>query len=143
MKRIILFSLCIIALIISCQPEDEDNIIQDTCDQEAIIDTDLFKYDSSLVTIVNVELKQDCLHIKYSASGCDGDSWKVKLIDSEFIEESSPTQRSILLSLENKELCLAVFSKTTSFDLSPLRIEGENEIVFHLKGWEDDITYLY
>ena len=143
MKKFFLFSILIITLIISCQPDEEESIIQDACDQEAIIDTDIFKYDSSLVNIVKVELKQDCLHVTYSESGCDGTTWKVQLVDSEFIEGSKPTHREILLQLVNTELCQAVFEKTTSFDLSPLRIDGENEILFKLKGWDEDIDYIY
>ncbi len=143
MKNFLLFSILIITLVISCQPDEPDTIIQDLCDQEAVIDTDIFKYDSSSVNIISVDLKQDCLHIKYGGSGCDGTTWKVSLIDSEFIEGANPTRRDILLQLINKEECLAVFTKTTSFDLSPLRIDGEHEIVFSLKGWDDDITYLY
>ena len=143
MKKFLLFSILIITVVISCQPDEPDNIIQDLCDQEAVIDTEIFKYDESEVTITKIELIQDCLHIEYSGRGCDGTTWKVSLIDSEFIEETSPTRREILLQLIDKEECEAIITKTTTFDLSPLRITGKNEIIFSLKGWDEDITYLY
>ncbi len=74
----------------------------------------------------------DCLNIKFAASGCDGNTWFVKLIDSGSIAESHPCQRTLRLSLENKENCMAVISKEISFDIKDLRIIGNNKVILNI-----------
>jgi len=134
---IIFFSLF---QIISCCPAIEDESI---CDDKVIIDKNLFDTaPNSALNITKVEIIGDCLSIDFYASGCNGNSWKVKLIDSEAILKSNPPQRNLRLSLENNELCEAVIHKKISFDISELRLTG-SEIILNIINSNHQIKYKY
>ena len=54
---------------------------------------------------------------------------------SDQVTDLPSPQRSLKLSLTNKEMCTAAFWKTVSFDLTPLRIKGTFKMnVFHWKA---------
>jgi hypothetical protein len=73
------------------------------------------------VSIIGLTIVNNCLKIKFSASGCDGSSWNVKLIGLGNYDKSNPPQTTLRLSLDNKEECLAVITKEVSFNLEPLK----------------------
>ncbi len=81
------------------------------------------------------------MNIKFGASGCDGNTWIVKLIDSGEIAESYPCQRTLRLSLDNQEECEAIPTKEISFDISDLQIMGNNKVILHVSG--EEILYEY
>ncbi len=123
---------------------DEDDIAVLECDQQVIIDEDYYNnLESENFSFINVEVQQDCLSINLSASGCDGNSWEYKLVDSGNIAESSPEQRYLKFKLINNEACLAVFDRIVTFNLEPIRVEGSNEIVLNIEGYQEPITYSY
>jgi len=94
--------------------------------------------------LISAEVNGDCLNISISASGCSGETWVLELIDSEGVMESLPPQRNLKLILTNSEACLAVFTKTQSFDLTQLRVEeDENEVILNIEGFPESITYSY
>ncbi len=114
------------------------------CDQSLIIDNERYASQSlDSFTISDVTLTEHCLEITYGASGCDGNFWHIELVDSGGIMESLPVQRDLRLKFTNNESCLAVFSKTTSFDLSPAMLENEEAILFNLEGWDEQIRLDY
>lgn len=134
---ILLFSLF---QIIACCPVIED---ESMCDDKVIIDKKLFDAaPNSSVNITKIEIIGDCLSIDFNASGCNGISWKVKLIDSEAILKSNPPQRNLRLSLENNELCEAIIHKKISFDISKLRLTG-SEVILNIANSEHQIKYIY
>lgn len=94
------------------------------------------------VEIQDVNIDNDCLEIEFSAGGCDGNSWKVNLINSEISTRSIPPQLSIRLSLENKEICEAFITKKASFDISSLRMGG-NEVILIIDGYAKYVSYKY
>jgi hypothetical protein len=78
------------------------------CDQIVIISAEGYStapFDT--LHINNISEEKDCLKINFSASGCSGNSWAVKIIDSEEIMESYPPQRNIRFSFKNEEMCEA------------------------------------
>ena len=83
------------------------------------------------------------MSINLSASGCDGNNWEYKLVDSGNIAESSPEQRYLKFKLINNEVCLAVFDRIVTFKLEPIRVEGSNEIVLNIEGYQEPLTYSY
>lgn len=134
---ILLFSLF---QIIACCPVIED---ESMCDDKVLIDKNLFdSAPNSSVNITKIEIIGDCLSIDFNASGCNGNSWKVKLIDSEAILKSNPPQRNLRLSLENNELCEAIIHKKISFDISKLRLTG-SEVILNIVNSEHQIKYIY
>ncbi len=117
---------------------------QNICDDSVIISTD--QYDSASLesgTLLDVNITDNCLNIRISASGCDGSSWMIEAYDSDGVAESLPEQRFIKISFENPEKCLAVFAKEVSFDLYDLRVEGSQEIILNVEGWEEGLRYVY
>ena len=136
MKNLIL--LFFLFLFFSC---DHHNHID--CDKEAIVDNELYlNGPDDHITINGVEVEDDCLNINFGASGCDGSTWKIELYDSGNIAESWPEQRYIRLSLKNQELCDAYFERELSFDISGLKVSG-NEVILNLTNWADQISYIY
>ncbi len=113
------------------------------CDKTTLIDNDGYlNGPNSHVTIIDARINQNCLNITFGASGCDGRSWEIELYDSENIAESFPEQRYIRLSLKNDELCDAYFQRELSFDVSELKVSGE-EVILNLTNWDEPIHYIY
>lgn len=145
MKRIgflIVITLCFINM----QCDEDDGVVgfDDSCDEQVIVDKDL--YDSIVsddFQVSNVEIVDDCLNIQVSASGCSGDTWEYKLVDSGAIAESSPEQRFLKFQLINKEICLAFVGQNVSFNLEALQIEGSNTIILNIEGFDEAVTYSY
>lgn len=144
-KWFIVLSCCL--LLFSTQCDDEDDLIVDQhfCDNaEVMIDNELYlNAETDFFNLAVVEVNGDCLYIDYSASGCDGSSWQMALIDSGDIAESFPPQRSLKLMLVNEEACQAVFGKSQYFDLTLLRVVNTNEVLLNIEGWSEQLTYTY
>jgi hypothetical protein len=136
-----LFFLILVLGVFSCGDKDDDNSIN--CDNEVVISNDQYNTaPNDELTITDLEIIENCLKISYNASGCSGDSWELKLIDSGNIAESQPPQRTIRLSLNNEEECDAVISKEMTFDISDLMVEG-NQVWLNLANSDDQILYEY
>ena len=138
----LIFGLIIIAItIVSCNDENENQ--PSNCDQAVLISADLYKNaPNDQLTINKVELTGDCLKISFAASGCSGNSWEVKLIDSGVTLYSNPPQQNLRLSLKNEELCKAFIGKEMTFDISKLQISG-NRILLNITNSGDQILYEY
>ena len=139
------FLLLLVATIgmTSCWNDNDNDEAQTQCDQLVLISSETFISASADPLFVHsVEIDDDCLLISFSASGCDGNTWEVELIDSDVIMESQPHQRNLRLSLLNLELCDAVISKTISFDVSELQVNG-NQLQLHLVNSGYEILYTY
>jgi hypothetical protein len=128
-----------------CSIKEKDK--QSNCDQDVIISqieyenapNDLYDPINDKYNIINMEIVGNCLKIKFWASGCDGSTWIVKLIDLGVVAESIPCQRTLRVSLDNKEACRAVIEKEISFNIEALQIQGDNRIQLNVSG----ISILY
>lgn len=108
---------------------------ENDCDKVVIISEDEYKNaPDSPVSINEMRIVGNCLKIKFSASGCDGNSWDVKLIDVGAVAESNPCQRTLRLSLDNKEDCEAYITKEVSFDIEDLQIIGDDKVHLNVSG---------
>lgn len=140
------FAMIVILCFVNMQCEEEDmaSSRDSVCDQTTLVNEAMYNnLVSANFMFVNAEIANDCLTIEISASGCDGNSWEFKLVDSGAIAESSPEQRYLKFQLINEEDCLAVFKRTVSFNLVPLQINGSHEIILHLEGLESSLNYKY
>ena len=139
------FSLGIILVITfftSCSNDDDSNN-SITCDFTTLISSEEYANASSdKLTINSLEIIENYLKINFSSSGCSGDTWELKLIDSEAILESNPAQRNLRLSLKNEELCEALITKELSFDISNLQVDG-NQVQLNITNSDDEILYEY
>ena len=113
------------------------------CSQPVIINADEYQNaPNDALEIVNVQLEGDCLVIRFESGGCDGNSWGIKLIDSEAIMESYPPQRNLRLSLKNQEPCDAIVIKEVAFNISSLRLIYD-KIKLNITNSGDQILYEY
>ena len=145
MKYRTLIVLIVFIGLTSCD-SDDDNVNSNavSCDFETIINADLYtNAPNDELSINEATIIGNCLQLTFSANGCDGSSWVVKLIDSEEIFESLPVQRNLRLSLENIEACTAVPTKTLTFDISELQIPNENQVYLNITNSGDQILYEY
>lgn len=135
--HLILILLCF--QLLSCS-KDDDIPLAETA---VLIDLDAYNTaQTENLNINSIRLNGDFLIITFSASGCSGESWKVKLIDSGKVEESLPPQRSLVLSLENNEGCEAYITRELAFDISALRV-STNKVWFNFKNFDKGILYEY
>lgn len=113
-----LLTLLCCSLLISCTDDDPSFM---SSEQVIISDSELDSAPRDALEIQSLSIDGDRLTIRFSASGCDGDSWKVRLIGSEFVLEPIPPIRAMLLSLDNDEDCEALITREMTFDISPTR----------------------
>ncbi len=103
------------------------------CEQKVVINLDEYQeIKTPDDKIGKIEIIGNCLHIMLQDSGCDGNSWKAKLVDSGTVGKSSPAQRFLRLSFENNEDCLAFIGKEFSFDIESLQVAGGNKLTLNV-----------
>ncbi|WP_299119438.1 hypothetical protein [uncultured Winogradskyella sp.] len=141
-RKIVAFSM--LGLLLMNFQCNEDDLVTSNCDDLVVVDNSTYQtVESAFYSLISADISDDCLLVNISSSGCDGSTWILTLVDSEDIAESLPPQRYLKLSLVNNEACLAVFNKEQSFDLTPLRIEGANEILLNIEDFPESLTYSY
>ncbi len=142
MKKLsLLMVLGIIFITTGCTNDDSNNSM--ACDLKTLISSEEYaNAPSDQLTINSLKITENCLKINFSSSGCSGDTWELKLIDSEDIMESNPAQRNLRLSLKNGEACTAFITKELSFDISNLQIDG-NQVLLNITNSNDEILYKY
>ncbi|SFN21488.1 hypothetical protein SAMN05421741_102145 [Paenimyroides ummariense] len=114
------------------------------CNEFSIIDeTKYNQTNTNNYTITNVVLNGDCLEITVSSSGCNPNNWDMNFVASEVVVETLPNQWNAKVELINNEACQAVFQKTVSFDLTPFKIIGQNQVQINIAGWNNSIMYQY
>ena len=138
-------TLLIIALIpfamLCCTDSDDPN--PNGCDQGTVISQQRFRNaPSDELTINSLEIEDDCLVINFSASGCDGQSWRLELIDSGGLNDSAPPQRELRLILKNEELCEAFITREISFNIAGLQVNG-GRVLLNLSNSDEEILYEY
>ena len=112
-----------------------DYIYGNQCDKDVIIDS--AEYENAPnhpIHIIDMKIVDNCLKIKFGASGCTGDNWVVELIDSEIILDAIPCQRTLRLSLEHIGICAAYFENEMSFNIEDLQIYGNNSVQLNVSG---------
>ncbi|HQW69918.1 MAG TPA: hypothetical protein PLH25_09640 [Flavobacterium sp.] len=145
MKYFLTVLSCLFLVTISCSDDDNKKTTNSNCDKQAIVFSDDNFQDviTANYMITNVVLNGDCLSVTISSSGCSGETWDVELISSNSILESFPVQRLVKIELDNPEVCLAIVQKTVSFDLTPFQVDGQNQVILNIDGWDEPITYQY
>lgn len=133
--------LLFVAVLLSCSKNDNEEFVD--CNFTVLVSNEQFvKAPSDQLTINRLVIKGDSLKINFSSSGCNRDTWKVKLISSEDVLESNPPQRKMRLSLDNKELCEAFITKEVSFNISELQVDN-NQVYLNLSNSDKSILYQY
>lgn len=143
-----LFNLLIIMLVfVGCKGDDSlccPHPDPTNCNEFSIVDeTKYNQTNTNNYNITNVVLNGDCLEITLSSSGCNPDNWDMNFVASEVVVETLPIQWDTKVGLINNEACQAVFQKTVSFDLTPLKDAGQNQVQINIQGWNTNIMYQY
>jgi hypothetical protein len=142
-SKIIVFSIFSL-LFMNFQCDDEDDVQLRICDVAVVLDNSIYEIiESDFYSLTISEIEGDCLNVNISASGCDGSTWVLTLVDSEGIAVSRPPQRYLKLALANNEVCLAVFNKEQSSDLTELKITGVNELLLNIEDFSGSMLYTY
>ncbi|MFO7823627.1 MAG: hypothetical protein R6V72_06785 [Cyclobacterium sp.] len=93
--------------------------------------------------MTNIELNGDCLEVTIGSSGCDPESWEMGSFGVDAFYTVFPLQRAVKIQLANNQLCAGFFHKTLSFDLTPFRIDGQNQVPIYIEAWDERIVYEY
>jgi len=143
MKKVILVLSLILTSLLSCSEPDDNPYEDSVCNQMTTVDNEKYKSTQSVgFSIENVRIIGDCLEVKIASTGCSGDTWKVDLVDAGRVSETAIEQRDLKMLLHNEELCEALFQKTFTFDLRPIRTT-KKVVLLNLELWEDQIRYEY
>jgi len=139
--QLFLIDIPLLLCLISCEDKKSDH---ETCENQVIIGNNEYNIVSDdQITISDLVIDENCLKCTISASGCDGNSWIVKLVAREEIIYSDPPQRDLKLSFQNNEVCTAVISKEFSFDITALEVSGTNNVFLNIVNAGEQISYEY
>jgi hypothetical protein len=115
---------------------------QSKCNQDVVISqTEYENAPNHPLSIIDMKIVDNCLKIKFGASGCTGNNWTVKLIDLGTVAESISCQRTLRLSLEHIGDCAAYFENEMSFNIEDLQIQGDHRVQLNISG--KSILYEY
>ena len=143
-KLCVLLVFAALFLNMQCNEDDGNSFPSSNCGALALIDSGAYlTAETNPYTINSAVMNEECLVLNISASGCDGSTWIIQLLDSGNVSESEPPQRAVKLFLFNNEACLSVISQVQSFDLSALQVDGVNEITINIDDFPDPIVYTY
>lgn len=140
-QQLYFIGVAIILCLNSCNKDKDTD--QTSCDEQVIVNNDEYNNTSNdQIEISALQIEDNCVKFTLSASGCDGNTWIVKLIDSDEILYSEPPQRNIKVSFQNNEECVAVISKEFIFDITELQVSG-NKVYLNIVNTGDQILYEY
>ena len=123
--------------------DSDDKPAASSCDYmtEIVSDVEFNQIETANYNIFAVAVEDDCLLLTYASSGCNPDNWTENLVSAD--ENNPESQRRVKMRLINNEECEAVFQKTVSFDLIPLRVNSQHEIQLNIEGWPDIVDNTY
>lgn len=135
--------LYVLLLVASISCNKDSSVCQEDCTQQVEIGDDQYTGElDNRFECLNAEVCGDCLKVTIQYGGCRGAEFR--LIGSSAILESMPVQRNISVLPEDLDPgCYALMTVEYSFDLSPMRVSDEREILLNLVGWDEKLLYKY
>lgn len=155
MKYLSIF-LLVLLTIVSCKKEKIVNLEQHqgfcevitvdnySCGNQVIEDS--LRYDTisnTSFSLSSVDVTEDCLSFELSASGCDGSTWLVNVVDAQAIAYTNPISKDLKVEFKNNELCTAVFTKQYYFDLHPVQESTDTIINLNIVNGSTSVLYVY
>jgi len=125
----------------NCEEEEEEPILE-KCYRKVIISNDAYNAFSAS-EILDVTITGNIMNITHYIN--DGVSFDemINLIDSSFIAESLPVQRSLKFSYSALSTTLnGMVETTTSFDISELATYNDPEVILNIEGYNEKITFI-
>lgn len=143
MRQVYFTALITLSIFLANCKKNNDTPVNENKNRTIIVDKTLYETAANdAFDFTDVEIIDDSLHVTFSYGGGCGDI-EVKLIDSESIMESMPVQRNIRLSLKDNDDCKMQKIGVFSFDLKPIRINDDNEVLLNIAGWDTQLLYEY
>jgi len=136
MKKLPIISLLFICSVIgflSCSNDDSEILLPISCDKLTWLGPEIPDTLSSIDSVDNVEIENNCISITATYTGCPGK--KLYLVDQDIIIDTSPLQRIFKLYIGEAGECDAINSVTESFDLTPIQLSGTSSIELNIEGW--------
>lgn len=95
-----------------------------------------------VIGIEDARIIDDCLFMTTDEiTGCSFQD--IPLVDANEIIGSNPPQRNIRIKDNNTSACPDEAKDGLSYDITSLRVDGTNEVVLNLQGWDEPLTYRY
>ena len=144
MKKAVVGLLLLYVLLPGCRREPSKLVT--SSENKVIINTTHYNSPNTLKVVINqATLNQNELVISISGSGCSEKALDNDLVAEDNILESMPPQRNIklVLRMEGQGSCAAYFTKTFRYDISALKVEGYNQLLLNLDGYEGSLVYAY
>lgn len=131
----------ILILLCSCSTNNDSALASAPCGDFVIENQAMYNAtDISNYTITDVNVLNNCITVRITSSGCNGNSWTASLIDSEQETLSIPPERFLRFELTNNEACQSVFERSYTFDIGMIRPAGSGTLVLNLDGWNAPIV---
>jgi hypothetical protein len=146
MKKISLLFTLLFWSLISCTDADDTTLTTfPNCGSfaQVLSTVDFNSIETNNYGISSVLLNGDCLEVTLASSGCDAANWLMSLNCSTILNTMVPVERNVKIKLVNTDTCLAIFSKTVTFDLTPFRVPGQNQVILTIEGWNVPVNYVY
>jgi len=142
MKIFKLICLSILATAtLSCTSDDEGST---PCDAKAVLDPERFETAPAMsLNIESAAIEGDCLNIRFTSSGCNGDTFVFNLIGLPNDATVFPPLVNVRLSLSSNELCEAIVSREVSFDLSVFQQSNTDRVTLALQNNGQSLLYVY
>lgn len=133
----ILLAIC--SIILTACPQTDLEIGPNGCTE--IVFRNIPEIDPEAIPeIRNVTISNHCLDISYAyGGGCE--EVPFKLIQTSPIADWPNV--SLVLQIEDNDLCKALVYKTASFDISTYRTENPGSVTLSIQGWDESIVYTW
>ena len=140
MKTTLIILMTLLLTTGGCTKEERESKHNNRCNF-VLIDSEQY---NNLTTddfnIVDIKFEDRCLKITIRyGGGCKDVS--LRLIDSDSVFGSNPVQRNLKIILADDDDCEALITKEFYFDITKLKVEGQNEVL--LNFFESNKTHLY
>lgn len=142
-SKYLLLCLCYTLLFTNTKCDDDEDVKR-ACGQAVVVDRGYYEsVTSDAFNFIQAEVIDNCLSVNLSASGCNGETWSIVIVDSGAISKTAIAQRNLKLVFSSEELCQTLITQNRMFDLSGLKIENSNEIILNIEGIPEPIYYMY
>jgi hypothetical protein len=145
MKKLLPFVL-LLCFGFACNKDDTSCSCDDPapCDAFAVLDNSAYQNgpdDPYFLREASVE--GDCLYLRFQyGGGCKEVDFE--LVSAFQLGETDPLTRFVRLALDDDDNCEALITEEVTFNLKPLRVEGENELRVLLSNPEgEDVPLVY
>ncbi len=136
----IIFGFCL--LFTSCDKKDDDHKSV-MCSPTIIDNTVYLNAESDPLSLLNTELTiEGCLKVSIQYGGGCSDVF-LNLVDSGDVLETQPPQRNLRFIFEDDDQCEALILKDYYFNVEVLKVEGSDEVLLNLQGFDTPLLYDY